>query len=246
MEYENVISLGYFCSVAKDLERIGLRNFSSPFDWTISDFKGVLQLIDNDFEGFFEYENLEQSSTLHQVYRDSKYNIEFFHDFDPKRDLKKQYKKVRKKYERRIRRFYNKIQNTTLFIRYIESQDELEYIENNIEFVYNTIKKSNSNNELIFIGNKELMSEKIKIYKVEKDINDAVARKPLEKNVELWKFLNEMPYKYRDVNMQKFLNKTKKNKNIMRKVIGKVKGIRKEYLIKEKKDFIYVKQFNKY
>lgn len=32
-EYENVISLGYFCSVASEIERLGLRRHSGPFDW---------------------------------------------------------------------------------------------------------------------------------------------------------------------------------------------------------------------
>lgn len=37
----NYISLGYFCSIAMDLEKLGLRNESLPFDWVISDFEGV-------------------------------------------------------------------------------------------------------------------------------------------------------------------------------------------------------------
>ena len=48
--YSNFISLGYFCGVAEDLERIGLRSFSSPFDWLITDFKGVIKLIENRFK----------------------------------------------------------------------------------------------------------------------------------------------------------------------------------------------------
>ncbi len=45
-EFKNYISLGYFCEVAKDLERLGLRNQSSPFDWVISYFPKVIYAID--------------------------------------------------------------------------------------------------------------------------------------------------------------------------------------------------------
>lgn len=38
--YKHVISLGFFCSVALELERKGLRDASYPFDWLISDFQG--------------------------------------------------------------------------------------------------------------------------------------------------------------------------------------------------------------
>lgn len=38
--YQNYISLGYFCGVAQDLEKLGLRNTSSPFDWCITDLGG--------------------------------------------------------------------------------------------------------------------------------------------------------------------------------------------------------------
>ena len=39
-EYKHFISLGYFCSVAMELERFGLRSESGPFDWVISDMRG--------------------------------------------------------------------------------------------------------------------------------------------------------------------------------------------------------------
>ena len=44
--FKNYISLGYFCEVAKDLEKLGLRNQSSPFDWVISYFPNVINAID--------------------------------------------------------------------------------------------------------------------------------------------------------------------------------------------------------
>lgn len=56
--YDNFISLGYFCDVAKDLEQLGLRDVSSPFDWCISDFRGVVAAIENNFHDFMNIELL--------------------------------------------------------------------------------------------------------------------------------------------------------------------------------------------
>lgn len=58
--YRHYISLGYFCEVARDLEKLGLRDYSSPFDWGISCFKNVIEAIDYEFEGFLDYANLSQ------------------------------------------------------------------------------------------------------------------------------------------------------------------------------------------
>lgn len=52
--YKHVISLGYFCSVALELERIGLRNTAYPFDWCISDFSGVIEAIENGFSEWLD------------------------------------------------------------------------------------------------------------------------------------------------------------------------------------------------
>ena len=77
-EQINCISLGYFCSVALELERIGLRSASYPFDWTISDFEGVIDAIENNFIHFLDYEYLYQNKEIHSHYRNKKYRISFF------------------------------------------------------------------------------------------------------------------------------------------------------------------------
>ena len=53
ISFSHFISLGYFCSVALELERVGLRSASSPFDWLVSDFSGVIDLIENHFDSFW-------------------------------------------------------------------------------------------------------------------------------------------------------------------------------------------------
>lgn len=81
MQFINYISLGYFCEVAQDLEKLGLRNQSSPFDWIISYFPSVVDALDKEFEGFMDYGNLSQNTYARNHYREDKYNFYFFHDY---------------------------------------------------------------------------------------------------------------------------------------------------------------------
>ena len=76
------ISLVYFCSIALELEKLGLRDEASPFDWVISDLRGVMMAIEGQFSDFLAYDYLVQDTHCHEVYKNTKYNIKFFHDFD--------------------------------------------------------------------------------------------------------------------------------------------------------------------
>lgn len=192
--YNTVISLGFFCSVAQELERIGLRDASYPFDWLISDFIGVITSIDNHFKDFLKYDYLAQMRVNPRYYINTKYGFQFYHDFNPYQPLKKQIRKVRKKYKRRIKRFYKSISYPTLFVRYIENVDELKWIEANYNSIVQLIKSFNPHNSIVFISNDELKSDKLRHYTVKKDENDTVARKPFTKNEELNKFFQNLPY----------------------------------------------------
>lgn len=67
-QFEHFISLEYFCSVASELERTGLRSTSSPFDWCISNFAGVMDAIENHFADFLAYDRLLQSDASCEYY----------------------------------------------------------------------------------------------------------------------------------------------------------------------------------
>ena len=173
--YCNYISLGYCCAVAMELERFGLRNASYPFDWCISEFEGVIEAIENHFERFTAYDLLAQCREYPRIYKNEKYKIKFYHDFDEYQTLQEQLKNIEGKYNRRITRFYEDIKKPTLFIRYISDEDaenpkrELAWIENNYERINTLVKSYNERNEILFIANQELISTKIKIYHVTKD-----------------------------------------------------------------------------
>lgn len=88
--YRHIISLGFFCSPALELNRHKLRDTASPFDWVISEWKGVEHCIKTHFEGFLEYEDLKQWTRNRAVYKNS-LGIEFWHDFHKNIPLKKDF-----------------------------------------------------------------------------------------------------------------------------------------------------------
>lgn len=240
-QYKYFISLGYFCSVALELERIGLRSTSSPFDWCISNYVGVIDAIENHFENFLNYDYLLQSDTIREHYFNDKYKIWFFHDFDKYHSLEKQLPKVKDKYLRRIERFYEEIKQPTLFVRYISDEvlnefgksKELEWIEKNNHHILALLKSFNEDNDIIYIANNNITSSIINIYNVEKDENDVVARKPLDKNIALKNFLMSIDYEQRQKNIDVFKAKSKKNNNLFRKCYKKLCSFLKRMILHE-------------
>lgn len=230
--YKHFISLGHFCSIAIDLEYLGLRDCSSPFDWLISPWKSIEELIDNHFENFLEFETLEQHPTIHKYYK-NKYNIHFFHDFDKYTSLKKQLPYIKNKYNKRIERFYKNITEPTLFIRYIADQNELKYLEKNYFNIIFKLQKYNKNNNIIFIANSSLFSNILNIYYVEKDKNDTVARRPILKNKNLYNFLLNLNYPNREKNIKNFQKKEEKKKKFFLNTTFKLKKFFKKLFFKE-------------
>lgn len=189
----SVVSLGFFCSVALENERIGIRDCSLPFDWLIAgDFERVLWLIENDFKDFLLEENLYQEYYIDpNYYYDCESKVHFYHDFLHNIPLRNQYNSVKDKYNRRIKRFYKVISQPTLFVRYCSGgEKELNYIKKNREEILNILRRYNPNNEIIYIytGNK---NEQVDdgIFCVEADKNDGVARVYLNKLPQLESFL---------------------------------------------------------
>lgn len=208
---------------------------------------GVMELIENGFQDFLNIEFLYQDQDNHGYYKNIKYGIWFFHDFDKYHSLEVQLPKVNEKYKRRVERFYKLIKEPTLFIRYISSANqekgnslELDKIERDYEKVVKLIKKFNSQNEIVFIANSDISSDVIKIYNVEKDKEDSVARKPFEKNIELGKYFDSVEFERRDENIKHYIKKNKKNQ--MKEIFNKINRKRKEFLCKE---YIYKNQIKR-
>ena len=207
IDYAHYISLGHFCSVAMELERFGLRSASFPFDWLITDFRGVIDAIDSNFEHFFDETLFAQSSKQLYCYKNTKYDFEFVHDFSKYEQFHKQFATFREKYERRILRFYKTIREPTLFIRYIESESELKWIEKNREHVFASLKKYNSENYVVFVANEGISSNTIDVFNVVPDENDHVARHFFENNDLLRKYFGSCIYADRKRNLKRYFNK---------------------------------------
>ena len=213
------------------MERLGLRNQSSPFDWVISYFPGVINALDKRFEGFFAFENLSQDMQARAHYREDKYNIQFFHDFNAYSPLDEQYAKVKEKYDRRIQRFLNAITKPTLFIRYISSEEkdsngksvELNWIEENYGYILSVLEGYNADNDIKFIGDESITSETIKIYHVPVDVGDRVSRQPIFNNQELFPLLDAVDFPGKENNKKRYANKQRKKRCILSKLARKIR-----------------------
>lgn len=235
---QHYISLGYFCSVASELECLGLRNESSPFDWLISDFEGVIKAIQNNFDNFLDYDYLLQNRQNHSFYLNTKYSVQFYHDFSPYIPLNEQLSLVKEKYCRRIKRFYESISEPTLFVRYISDEQlvngfskELLWIEENYEDIIALLKSFNEDNEILFIANEGLQSSKFEIYHVKKDKNDVVNRKPIVSTPFLMERFNSFEFANRKENLLRY--KKKKMTGMVFKIKKKIVSFFQKIFMRE-------------
>ena len=236
--YNHIVSLGSFCSPALELERYGYRDISYPFDWLITrSFPAVLTLIETHFEGWLSYDELYQRTKERNVYEDPGRSIAYVHDFNKYTPLKDQLGGVQDKYNRRIERFFEYIQEPTLFIRYIHPTETIDYVVNNYDRILACLRKYNTENDIVFFANKETIGtttydSRTVIYPLEPDEGDVVARRFFEQAVEFTKML-ETCYssEARRKNLSVFYNKEtakKKWTNRINKVIDRI--TKKEYI----------------
>lgn len=139
------ISLGSDCSIAYNLQSLGYRNYSFPFDWIIS--KNILDVLSNDFqdflninflnvtgktsfshieENFFDME--ENLCSMLRVKHTKYIGLEFLHDF---KNIGEDIENVVEKYNRRIERFFNVMrdENIEKHLYRICKYDEREQLE---------------------------------------------------------------------------------------------------------------------
>lgn len=222
--FSHIISLGFFCSTALELERLGLRDNSMPFDWCISEWNGVERLLKNHFKGFLDYHLLYQNSNNPRIYKNIEYGISFHHDFDKYKSLKMQLMNVQEKYMRRIERFYTNILEPTLFVRYIMNQEELKYLEYNYSFISRFLCQFCPENNIIFIGNSELGNSSLPYYIVEKDENDSVAREPFSQNTLIYEMIeNRYDHNKKEQNLNRYNEKMKRESRFIRITCYKLK-----------------------
>lgn len=159
-----VISLGYRCQAAQQMIINGLRTAAYPFDWLITSFDSMYDLLSNDFRDFLEQENLiflappyEDDYGQFKVAKysyvfDKKNKVIFRHDFPLNQNFLGEYEKVKQKYERRIQRFYETIRSGKFiyFIRRVMSRDQAKLLTELIDSKFPSLKY-----ELVVIDHNE-------------------------------------------------------------------------------------------
>ena len=154
---------------------------------------------------------------------------------------------VEDKYKRRIQRFYSAIKKPTLFIRYLESLEEVEFWKNNYNIVSEKLKSHNLQNAIWLINCFDSDFKNENVFYVEPDENDYICRYFfLEKIPELQNRLVSDEYfskEARKENLKRFEAK-QKEKNSLKSKIKKKYNEKKEERIPEDKYYKHNKIYD--
>lgn len=239
--FVNFISLGCCCYVAGDLERMGLRNSSMPFDWTRTRLRVIKDALFNQFENYLLYDDLYQYKNNPHIYEGCDAGVVFPHDFVAWRSLKSQFSNVKEKYQRRINRFFIEIEKPTVVIRYCWDEEELNELLQTYDEWTSFFKKYNENNEFVIIthnGIREERPEQMNIFFVEKGEDGKDNLNPIRNCPELYVILNEAKFKNREKNIQHYEKKCNGNRTLKERVQRKWFGLQK----KRRKTYVHNKQ----
>ena len=217
-KFQHVFAIGAGCNMAAGLSRIGLREYSGPFDWIIAGMEDIITLIDTDFADYLNPEYLELDPIPFNAgkRKNIKFDmIRFVHDFAPEEDappLSEQIGAVQAKYQRRIDYFMQAIKEPTLLCRFEYGESE-DYWRKNYHRVSGFFKKFNPENELIIISYGEpntKLDADFPMYFCSEENDDHVLGYFLESNDELSALLHRedlIPSSQRQKNLRFFIDK---------------------------------------
>lgn len=168
-QYDNCVSLGWFCGTASSLSKLGLRSHSGPFDWYFSHLWAVISQIDNGFRDFMVKENLEIVDKDVKVFRDIKYGFHCNHDVQS--SFEEEYSIIYERYMRRANTFMKMIKHPTVFFRCIRDDDEIKYINDNWEYIEKLLKSFNSNNQIVYVCHSGIkgLTDKVSVFELNID-----------------------------------------------------------------------------
>ena len=172
--YSNCISLGWFCGTASSLSKLGLRSYSSPFDWYFSHYWAVLRQIDDDFQDFMKKENLEVEEDNKTIFNDKKYGFCCKHDV--KEDFDAEYDDIYKRYCKRVNAFRKAIVQPTIFFRCIRDQEEVDYINANWDYAEKLLKSYNTENRIIYLYRNGLEGVTEKVQSINLNIDHYIGK----------------------------------------------------------------------
>lgn len=149
IKYTYCFSLGCNCAVAMGLVRMGLRCKSGPFDWIVSDFASVMDCINNGFEDYISKDCCVVDENMRRKFVNQKYQFVFPHDV--KNNFTEEFEEIKMKYDRRIKIFYEMIQEPTIFLRFVKDNDEIKWINKHKNEVDKVLMNFNKNNRIIYL-----------------------------------------------------------------------------------------------
>lgn len=239
--FKHYISIGHCCHIAGNLETLGLRSGSMPYDWNITLWKVIEDTINNNFDNYLVYDKLYQFEKRPQVYENCEAGVTFVHDFVGHLSLKKQFNKVEEKYKRRINSFYRNIQEPTLFFRYCLNAEEVYNIDEKYSDVINLFKKYNKDSEVVFLSHDNVDMSKISnienLYIIEKKEDEQVSTRPLLDCEYLYRILSNAKFEDKEKNL-KFLEDKKNKKSAVKKIRKKID----KFISKYRRAYIYEKR----
>ena len=183
-------------------------------------------MIDTNFDDFLNIENLKRDEKRKYIVKDMKYNIAFYHDYKPSLPIDGQHDAVKEKYSRRIKRFYNYISEKTLFIRYIESKKEYEYLCENYDHIISILRRYNENNDLMLIS-KDIKGNKIPMHTIYVDkVPYKTSQRFANTNKELYSTLLALPFpeEKKSRNLQRY------RRSLPKRVLNSVKKLFRKIL----------------
>ncbi len=125
--YDVAISLGQYCITSTALRRCKLQDISMVFDWSggvipekcgRGGLEGKVDLILNNFEHFFEYEDLQnRGNNKEDDFKNlwivnKRTGLQYRHDFHSSKTIEDSYLEVKNKYDRRAKRLLEVINNS--------------------------------------------------------------------------------------------------------------------------------------
>lgn len=96
--------------------------------------------------------------------------------------------------------------------------EELHWIEENNDYINGVLKRFNTENSVIYIGDQDIDSNVVKIHHVMREKDDVVSRYPILNNIELFSALNRCEVMGREENRKRFEDKQKRNSGLLHKI----------------------------
>ena len=141
------ISLGSSCSIAHNLKVLNKRDESLPFDWIRSSkFSSINQMLSTNFVELFNPDNyqllrssdrfflqqddLENKNINMDIYKNTFYQINFYHEFPTQIEFNNSFINFMEKYKRRVNRLFDFIcKNDNKEVIFIRDQLKINHIK---------------------------------------------------------------------------------------------------------------------